>query len=131
MKKTTLFATALCLSLSLFAQPYTPTQANLDVRQWFQDAKFGLFIHWGAYSVLSDGEWVMNNKKMAHKDYQKVVEAFNPTQFDAAEWVSLVKASGIQYTSRLRRNTTMALRCGTVRCLIGTSLTERRTRKMC
>ncbi len=39
----------------------------------------------------------MNNKKIAHKDYQKVVEAFNPTQFDAAEWVSLVKASGIEY----------------------------------
>ena len=97
MKKTTLFALALCLSFSLFAQTYTPSQVNLDARQWFQDAKFGLFIHWGAYSVLSDGEWVMNNKKIAHKDYQKITEAFNPTQFDPAEWVSLVKASGIKY----------------------------------
>src|SRR5688572_13961746 len=43
---------------------YTPTAANLASRQAFQDAKFGLFIHWGVYSVLGDGEWVMNNKKM-------------------------------------------------------------------
>ncbi len=43
-----------------FAQ-YKPSAENLRNREWFQDAKFGLFIHWGVYSVLGDGEWVMNN----------------------------------------------------------------------
>ena len=46
------------------AASYTPSTANLASRQAFQDAKFGLFIHWGVYSVLGDGEWVMNNQKM-------------------------------------------------------------------
>ena len=98
MKKATLlFTSILLLSFSAFAQPYAPAPENLKAREWFQDAKFGLFIHWGAYSVLSDGEWVMNNKKIPHKDYEKITEAFNPTQFDAAEWVSLVKAAGMKY----------------------------------
>src|SRR5688500_14674474 len=40
------------------AQPgYRPTAANLAAREWFQDARFGLFVHWGVYSVLGDGEW--------------------------------------------------------------------------
>ena len=98
MKKTALlFTSILLLSFSAFAQPYAPAPENLKARESFQDAKFGLFIHWGAYSVLSDGEWVMNNKKIPHKDYEKITEAFNPTQFDAAEWVSLVKAAGMKY----------------------------------
>ena len=37
---------------------YQPTPENLEARKWFQDAKFGLFVHWGVYSVLGDGEWV-------------------------------------------------------------------------
>ena len=40
---------------------YKPSKENLEARKWFQDAKFGLFIHWGVYSVLGDGEWVMND----------------------------------------------------------------------
>ena len=72
MKKTSLlFTSILLLSFSAFAQPYAPAPENLKAREGFQDAKFGLFIHWGAYSVLADGEWVMNNKKIPHKDYDK------------------------------------------------------------
>jgi len=40
---------------------YEPSPDNIKSREWFQDAKFGLFIHWGVYSVLGDGEWVMEN----------------------------------------------------------------------
>lgn len=76
---------------------YTPTAANLASRQAFQDSKFGLFIHWGVYSVLGDGEWVMNNKKMTIADYEKLPPQFNPTAFNAAEWVSLAKAAGMKY----------------------------------
>lgn len=97
MKKIPLLTSILLLSFSAFAQLYTPSLENLKAREAFQDAKFGLFIHWGAYSVLSDGEWIMNNRKIPHKDYEKITEAFNPTQFDAAEWVSLVKAAGMKY----------------------------------
>ncbi|MEJ7616867.1 MAG: alpha-L-fucosidase [Pyrinomonadaceae bacterium] len=76
---------------------YQPTPANVKARQWFQDAKFGLFVHWGVYSVLGDGEWVMNNRKIPAADYEKLPAQFNPVEFDAAEWVSLVKAAGMKY----------------------------------
>ena len=52
------------LAATAFGQTYQPTEANLKAREWFQDARFGMFIHWGVYSVLGDGEWVMNNRKM-------------------------------------------------------------------
>ena len=79
------------------AASYTPSAANLASRQAFQDSKFGLFIHWGVYSVLGDGEWVMNNKKMTIAEYEKLPPQFNPTAFNAAEWVSLAKAAGMKY----------------------------------
>ena len=59
MKKT-LFIVAVLVSVFATAQQkYQPSLENLKSREWFQDAKFGLFIHWGVYSVLGDGEWVM------------------------------------------------------------------------
>jgi alpha-L-fucosidase len=76
---------------------YRPTPQNLDARRWFQDAKFGLFIHWGVYSVLGDGEWVMQNRKMKVADYERLPGMFNPTAFNAREWVALAKAAGIKY----------------------------------
>jgi alpha-L-fucosidase len=76
---------------------YQPTPANLEARRWFQDAKFGLFIHWGVYSVLGDGEWVMNERKLAVREYEKLPAFFNPTEFDPTEWVALVKAAGMKY----------------------------------
>src|SRR5215208_5153956 len=66
-----------------------PDASNLKARRWFQDAKFGLFIHWGVYSTLGDGEWVMNNRKIPISDYEKLPSQFNPTGFDAAEWGAL------------------------------------------
>jgi alpha-L-fucosidase len=80
------------------AQPaYRPAAANLAAREWFQSARFGLFVHWGVYSVLGDGEWVMNNRKIPIADYEKLPALFNPQQFDAAEWVALAKAAGMKY----------------------------------
>ena len=82
---------------ALYAQNYVPTESNLKARQWFEDAKFGLFIHWGIYSLLEDGEWVLQNSKMPLCDYELLAEHFNPIQFDAAEWVALAKAAGMKY----------------------------------
>ena len=48
---------------------YQPTEQNLQARKWFQDSKFGLFIHWGPYSVLEKGEWVLHQSKMSLEDY--------------------------------------------------------------
>ncbi|UCC74603.1 MAG: alpha-L-fucosidase [Gemmatimonadota bacterium] len=76
---------------------YEPGPENLAARQWFQDAKFGLFVHWGVYSVMGAGEWVMQVRGIPASDYEKLPGAFNPLRFDPEEWVSLVKAAGMRY----------------------------------
>ena len=86
--------TLLALSASLFAQspvvpqppvqPYTPSETNMQSREWFKNAKFGMFVHWGLFSLLGDGEWVMNNKNIKIKDYSLLTKSFNPVDFDAA-----------------------------------------------
>jgi alpha-L-fucosidase len=88
---------ALLAAVTAGADSYAPTAENLKAREWFRDAKFGLFVHWGVYSVLADGEWVMNNRKIKVGDYEKLPALFNPTAFDTAEWVALVKAAGMRY----------------------------------
>ena len=57
------FLFSILFSINLYSQNYVPSEENLKARKWFSDAKFGLFVHWGVYSILGDGEWVMNNKK--------------------------------------------------------------------
>jgi alpha-L-fucosidase len=78
-------------------QDYRPTPENLAARRWFQDAKFGLFIHWGVYSVLGNGEWVMENRRIPASDYEKLAPEFNPIRFDPVAWVALAKAAGMKY----------------------------------
>ena len=77
---------------------YTPAPENLKARAWFQEARFGLFVHWGVYALLGDGEWVMHNKRITVPEYERdFPTAFNPTTFDAAAWVAMVKAAGMKY----------------------------------
>jgi alpha-L-fucosidase len=76
---------------------YRPTPENLKSRQWFEDARFGLFIHWGVYSTMGDGEWAMNNQEIPIKTYEKLPGFFNPTSFDAKEWVQMAKDAGMKY----------------------------------
>ncbi len=83
---------------------YQPTQSNLEARQWFDEAKFGLFIHWGVYSILGDGEWVMNNQNIAIDAYEKLPSFFNPTEFDAEAWVKMAKDAGMKYITITTRH---------------------------
>ena len=90
---------------SIIAQEnYVPSQENLEARKWFQEAKFGLFIHWGVYSVLGDGEWVMNNQNIAIDEYEKLPSFFNPIEFNAEEWVQMAKAAGMKYITITSRH---------------------------
>ena len=85
------------LSFSLLrTQEPRPTR-RAEARLWFEDAKFGLFVHWGVYSLLGKGEWVMENDKIPIREYAKLPPRFNPTRFDAAAWVKLAKSSGAKY----------------------------------
>ena len=87
-----------------YSQSYIPTQENLKAREWFKDAKFGLFIHWGVYSVLGDGEWVMNNQNISINEYEKLPSFFNPTLFNADEWVLMAKDAGMKYITITSRH---------------------------
>jgi len=95
--KLTLAGAAAARSAFAFEDAYRPDASNLRAREWFQDAKFGLFIHWGVYSVLGRGEWVMNQEKIPIVEYEKLAPKFNPVKFDAAQWVSMAKAAGQRY----------------------------------
>jgi len=94
----------LLLAMNTVAQTdYSPAPENLKNREWFQDAKFGLFVHWGVYAVMAGGgdqgvaEWIMNQKQIPIEQYEKLPAFFNPTSFDPAEWVAIVKKAGMQY----------------------------------
>jgi len=93
-----LFFALLLMAVGVSAQQrYNPTEENLKNREEFQDMKFGVFIHWGIYSMMADGEWIMNNKNIHHKEYATLAEGFYPSKFSAAKWVSDVKAAGAKY----------------------------------
>ena len=83
---------------------YIPSEENLKARKWFEEARFGLFIHWGVYSVLGDGEWVMNNQDISIKEYEKLPSFFNPTAFNAKEWVMMAKNAGMKYITITSRH---------------------------
>ena len=104
MKKILLVSLLLVSVAAVQAQTYQPTPENLAARQAFQDRKFGLFIHWGLSSVLGAGEWVMNNRSIKVKDYKRLINVFNPQQFNAAEWVTAAKNAGMKYIVFITRH---------------------------
>ena len=101
MKKIALLILLALLTNLSFAQEYQPSPENLENREWFQDAKFGMFIHWGVYSVLGVHEWVMETQSIDVDTYEKLPAFFNPTEFDAEEWVLLAKSAGMKYITIL------------------------------
>jgi alpha-L-fucosidase len=104
MKKLTLLALLLYCITAKAQTPYTPTANNLATRENFQDMKFGLFIHWGIYSELGDGEWVMHDKKIPYNNYKRLADFFNPQAFNAKEWVQFAKRAGMKYITITSRH---------------------------
>lgn len=96
LRKLSLVAIALSVALSGFAQKYQPTEGNLAARQKFEDSRFGIFLHWGIYSMFAQGEWYLN-RDLKHEEYKKAASGFYPANFDAKAWVSAIKASGAKY----------------------------------
>ncbi|HEY4328583.1 MAG TPA: alpha-L-fucosidase, partial [Phycisphaerae bacterium] len=68
--------------------------ADMD---WWRDAKFGMFIHWGLYAIPAQGEWYMHDKNVPADEYRKLADQFNPQHYDPAEWAKVAKAAGMKY----------------------------------
>lgn len=105
MKKGILFLVALLIPASiLFAQN---TLTHDQRMQWWRDARFGMFIHWGDYAQLAGnykgkqvgrgGEWIMNRAKIPVAEYQQFAKQFNPVKYDADAWVKTAKDAGMKY----------------------------------
>ena len=95
------------LSVPAAAQATSETATQRDARMsWWREARFGMFIHWGAYAVLAGnyhgqrvngGEWIMNNAHIPISEYETYVHQFNPVDYDPATWVRIAKDAGMKY----------------------------------
>jgi len=87
--------------------PKPPDPAKEKRLEWFREAKYGMFIHWGLYAIpagewngrrcLGLGEWVMNRCQVPVKEYEKLAARFDPVKFNADEWVQLAQDAGMKY----------------------------------
>jgi len=101
MKKILTFLFVVVLVVNAFAQ------SKPDKMDWWKEAKFGLFIHWGVYSVPAGvydgkdiegiGEWIMNRGKIPTARYQAYAKEFNPVKYDPEAWVKMAKDAGMKY----------------------------------
>lgn len=89
------------LPFNVFSQSINNSKPDT---KWFEDARFGLFVHFGPYSVLGDGEWIMNNRPIPAKNYRLLQDFFNPQAFDAKEWVKIAKDAGMKYITFTSRH---------------------------
>jgi alpha-L-fucosidase len=109
MKRFLLFCLLLAGSYGFSQKNYlVETKEEKDSRmQWWRDAGFGMFIHWGVYSVPAGeykgqevkgiGEWIMETAKIPIPEYEQYARQFNPQKFNAKEWVRIAKESGVKY----------------------------------
>src|SRR4051812_28784410 len=106
MRKIILLLSALCIFIQASAQ--MESKADRDKRmEWWRDATFGMFIHWGAYAVPAGvykgqevkglGEWIMEDAKIPISEYEPFAKQFNPTKFDAKAWARTAKDAGVKY----------------------------------
>jgi alpha-L-fucosidase len=108
MKRFFLAALLMAAAMTGFCQTNAPAaapEAAPDKMDWFRDAKFGMFIHWGIYTELAGiygdktdgGEWMMSSKKIPIAEYSALAAQFNPVRFDANDWVRLAAEAGQRY----------------------------------
>jgi len=89
---------------TVMAQNYKPSSDILKARKEFQDMKFGVFIHWGIYSMLADGEWIQWGKRIDRDEYAKLAAGFYPSKFNARQWVKAIKEAGAGYITITSRH---------------------------
>lgn len=104
MKRIYTFLLTFLLTLAVTAQGLVVSDETRRIREDFQDRKFGIFLHWGIYSMLADGEWIMYGRRIDRDEYAKLAGGFCPSWFSAREWVELFKEAGAQYVTFTSRH---------------------------
>jgi alpha-L-fucosidase len=80
------------------AKKLTAVELDRERRmQWFKEAKFGMFIHWGLYAQLGRHEWCMNRERIPVKEYEQLATTFKPKKSAARKWAKLAKEAGMRY----------------------------------
>ena len=79
------------------AKKTAPKTKATNKYEWFTEARFGMFIHWGLYAIPANNEWIKNHKEISNEDYQKYFDNFNPDMLDAKEWARMAKEAGMKY----------------------------------
>jgi len=117
MKKNLTFCTLLLITIFALGANAMETATNAIAQEtaahrqqrmeWFNEARFGMFIHWGLYSVPAGewqgkstrgtGEWIMERAQIPVSEYEKFAPQFNPVEFNAKEWVAMAKNAGMKY----------------------------------
>jgi alpha-L-fucosidase len=109
MKKILLAFAVWILAANIASAQTTETKNEKDARmEWWREARFGMFIHWGVYSqwggvyhghqqARGGAEWIMNRSKIPVAEYQQKAKEFNPTKYDPDAWVKLAKEAGMKY----------------------------------
>lgn len=102
MRKILITIVCICLAgTTVFAQKkrlFDETPAQKQQRmQWWEDARFGMFIHWGLYALPARHEWVKNRERITNEAYQKYFDLFNPDLFEPKKWAKEAKAAGMKY----------------------------------
>lgn len=82
---------------------YVPSAENIESRRNFANDRFGIFIHWGIYSMFGQGEWYLNYGPL-HSEYSKAAGGFYPANFDAGKWADIIKDSGARYVTFTSRH---------------------------
>ena len=96
-KRVLTLACALAPAMTGFASsPYTASPEVMQSRRDFAADRFGIFIHWGIYSMFGQGEWYLN-RDLLHSEYSKAAAAFYPARFDAGQWADAIRDSGARY----------------------------------
>ncbi len=97
LRKLGLPAVVAVISLAAFCVNAADPVSPQDRTAWWQEARFGMFIHWGVYSILGRGEWVLYQEHIPFSEYEQLAHRFNPQQYDPKEWVALAQQAGMKY----------------------------------